>query len=685
MRRCLKRAPAEHCVPGAVNGHFKSVCRMTTLTGGSNDHPYAGCSIDRGRTPLLLQPGDSQVTAQQDRHVVRFAGDSGDGIQLQGQQFTIASALSGHDLATLPDFPAEIRAPVGTRYGVSAFQIQFGGNRVTTPGDAPDVLIAFNPAALVVNLPTLPAGAMIIVDESSFTEQRLKRAHLQSNPLSDGSLQGYQVVPIDISTLTLEAVAASEQGSTLGNKDSLRSKNFFVLGLVLWMFEQSRDSVADWIRAKFASQPAVLDANLAALNAGHAYGETAELGHEMKHPKPPSAPLDAVEYRTITGGEAIALGLVAAGELADTELMFCSYPITPASSVLHNLTALEDAGVSTFQAEDEIAAICSAIGASYAGKLGVTSSSGPGIALKTEAMGLAVSAELPLLILNIQRAGPSTGMPTKTEQSDLYQAVYGRNGDTPIPVLAAATPGDCFEVAIEAARIALRHMTPVILLSDGYIANASELWPIPDFDAMAPIETRKLPDATHAFERNPATGARVWPEPGNPKQIYRVGGIEKDQASGHISYDADNHQAMTNLRAHKVASVADYIPDQRIEQGSGKGGVAVLAWGSTYGTVFQSVKRAIADGANVSQIHLRHINPLPKNLGELLSGFDAVLVPELNSGQLATLIRDKLLLDVHQLNKVSGQPLHVSELRAAIDALLDNPTAESVAAHKESA
>ena len=619
------------------------------------------------------------MSAQQDRHVVRFAGDSGDGIQLQGQQFTIASALSGHDLATLPDFPAEIRAPVGTRYGVSAFQIQFGGNRITTPGDAPDVLVAFNPAALVVNLPTLPEGAMIIVDESSFTEQRLKRADLSSNPLTDGSLQGYQVVPIDISTLTLEAVAASEHGSALGNKDSLRCKNFFVLGLVLWMFEQSRDSVAEWISAKFGGKPELLDANLAALNAGHAFGETAELGHELKHPKPPSAPLEAVEYRTITGAEAIALGLVAAGELADTELMFCSYPITPASSVLHNLTALEDAGVSTFQAEDEIAAICSAIGASYAGKLGVTSSSGPGIALKTEAMGLAVSAELPLLILNIQRAGPSTGMPTKTEQSDLYQAVYGRNGDTPVPVLAASTPGDCFDTAIEAARIALRHMTPVILLSDGYIANASELWPIPDFDALAPIATRKLPDVEHAFERDSATGARVWPEPGNPKQIYRVGGIEKDEATGHISYDADNHQAMTDLRAHKVASVANFIPDQTVAQGSGKGGIAVVAWGSTYGTVFQTVKRAIADGLNVSQIHLRHINPLPSNLGELLAGFDAVLVPELNTGQLATLLRDKLLLDVRQLNKVSGQPLQIGELRASIEALV----AETSSSHAQ--
>lgn len=606
------------------------------------------------------------MTSPTDRYVVRFAGDSGDGIQLQGQQFTIASALSGHDLATLPDFPAEIRAPVGTRYGVSAFQIQFGGNRVTTPGDAADVLIAFNPAALVVNLPTLPAGAQIIVDESAFTEQRLKRADLASNPLDDGSLADYRVIAIDISSLTLQAVAESG----LGNKDSLRCKNFFVLGLVLWMFEQPRESVADWINAKFASNETVRDANLAALNAGHAFGETAEYGHELKHEKLPVAPLDATEYRTITGAEAMALGLIAASELADTEIMFCSYPITPASSVLHHLTALEDCGASTFQAEDEIAAICAAIGASYAGKLGITSSSGPGIALKTEAMGLAVSAELPLVIINSQRAGPSTGLPTKTEQSDLYQAVYGRNGDTPIPVLAAATPGDCFTMAMEAARIALRHMTPVILLTDGYIANASELWPIPDFDALESIETRKQPHATNAFERDSATGARVWAEPGNANQIYRVGGIEKDIASGNISYDANNHQAMTDLRQQKVASVADFLPAQGIEQGELTGSVAVVAWGSTYGTVFQAVKRAIAAGMSVSQIHIRHIAPLPRNLGELLAGFDHVLVPELNTGQLATLLRDKLLLDVVQLNKISGQPLHVSELTDAIYQLL---------------
>ena len=596
-------------------------------------------------------------------HVVRFAGDSGDGIQLQGQQFTVASALAGHDLSTLPDFPAEIRAPAGTRYGVSAFQIQFGGDRITTPGDAPDVLLAFNPAALVVNLPHLAPGALIIVDESAFSPQRLKRASLTANPLEDGSLNDHQVCRIDISHLTLEAV----KPFGLGAKDSARCKNFWALGLVLWMFDQPRDGTAHWIQAKFASNEAVRNANLAALNAGHAYGETVEMQPALAQQPIPEAPLAAVEHRTITGAEALALGLVAAGELADVELLFCSYPITPASSLLHHLTGLDEAGVATFQAEDEIAAICSAIGASYAGKLGVTSSSGPGIALKTEAMGLAVAAELPLLVIDSQRAGPSTGMPTKTEQSDLHQAVHGRNADTPLPVLAPRSPGDCFETAIEAVRIALRHMTPVLLLTDGYLANASELWPIPDLDDLAPIAHRK-PTATATngiWEREPSTLARLWATPGDERYIHRVGGLERDMHSGHISYDPANHQAMTNLRQTKVEKVADHLPQQEAEQGVA-GGLAVVAWGSTYGAVRQAVKECLAEGLAVAQIHLRHLNPLPPNLGALLAAYDKVLVPELNNGQLAALLRDRLLLDPAQLNKVSGQPWRVAEIKAAI-------------------
>jgi 2-oxoglutarate/2-oxoacid ferredoxin oxidoreductase subunit alpha len=595
-------------------------------------------------------------------YVVRFAGDSGDGIQLQGLQFTVASALGGNDLATLPDFPAEIRAPAGTRYGVSAFQIQFGGERITTPGDSPDVLIAFNPAALVVNLSALAPGALIVVDEQAFTEQRLKRADLASNPLDDGSLKEFELIRVDISRLTQEAV----KPLGLGTKDSLRCKNFWALGLILWMFDQPREPTVAWINAKFRDE-ALRQANLAALDAGHVYGETAELAHVLVQRPTPAAPLAAAEYRTLTGAEALALGLVAAGELADTELMFCSYPITPASSLLHHLVDLEDAGVATFQAEDEIAAVCAAIGASFAGRLGVTSSSGPGIALKTEAIGLAVATELPLVIVNSQRAGPSTGMPTKTEQSDLYQAVYGRNADTPLPVLATRSPGDCFDTAIEAVRIALRHMTPVMLLTDGYIANASELWAIPDIDLYSAIDTHK-PDAGttgNVFRRDPATQARLWATPGDARFIYRVGGIEKDIETGNISYEPANHQAMTDMRRDKLAKVADFMPDQVLEQGS-LGGLVVVAWGSTYGTVYQAVRAARKSGLDVAQIHLRYLNPLPHNLGELLAQFDTVLVPELNTGQLATLLRDKLLVRVEQLNKVTGQPFAVAEIQRAI-------------------
>ena len=594
---------------------------------------------------------------------MRFAGDSGDGIQLQGQQFTIASALAGHDLSTLPDFPAEIRAPAGTRYGVSAFQIQFGGERITTPGDAPDVLLAFNPAALVVNLPHLAPGALIIVDESAFSPQRLKRANLAANPLEDGSLGAHQVCRIDISHLNLQAV----KPFGLGAKDSARCKNFWALGLVLWMFDQPRDGASHWIQAKFAGNEAVRNANLAALNAGHAYGETAEIEPALAQQPVPEAPLAFAEHRTITGAEALALGLAAAGELAGVELLFCSYPITPASSLLHHLTGLDEAGVATFQAEDEIAAVCSAIGASYAGKLGVTSSSGPGLALKTEALGLAVAAELPLLVIDSQRAGPSTGMPTKTEQSDLHQAVYGRNADTPLPVLASRSPGDCFETAIEAVRIALRHMTPVILLTDGYLANASELWPIPDLDSLAPITHHKPAAGAGGgiWQRQPSTLARLWATPGDARYIHRVGGLEKDFQTGHISYDPANHQAMTNLRQAKVDKVADHLPKQEVEQGAA-GGLAVVAWGSTYGAVRQAVKECLAEGLAVAQIHLRHLNPLPPNLGDLLAAYDKVLAPELNNGQLAGLLRGRLLIDPAQLNKVSGQPLQVAELKAAI-------------------
>lgn len=608
----------------------------------------------------------AQEPAQQRRYVIRFAGDSGDGIQVQGQQFTMAAAFSGHDLSTLPDFPAEIRAPVGTRFGVSAFQIQFGGESIATPGDAPDVLVALNPAALVVNLHQLPTSALVILDADAFTTQRLKRADLDSNPLEDGTLSGFKVLPINISTLTAEAV----KPHGLGTKDSGRCKNFWVLGLVLWMFSQSRQPVAAWIKKKFAAQPVVQQANLAALNAGHTYAEAMEIGPVWQQKHVPPAPLPIAEYRTVTGAETLALGLVAAAEQADLELLFCSYPITPASSLLHHLAGLEEVGVATFQTEDEIAAICSAIGASYAGKLGVTSSSGPGIALKTEAMGLAVAAELPLLIINSQRSGPSTGMPTKTGQGDLYQAVYGRNGDTPIPVVAARSPADCFDAAIEAVTIALRHMTPVLLLTDAYITNASELWPLPDLASYPKIQTRRPKgDGQALFDRAPDTHARLWAVPGDAGYVHRIGGLERDLNTGNISYEPDNHQAMTDMRVGKIAKIASFIPPQAIDLGT-TGALAVVGWGSTYGAVHQAVRESLSEGHSLAHVHIKHLQPLPPDLKDLLLEFDNVLVVEMNTGQLATLLRDKLLIPVEQFNQVTGQPFTVADIKAAIHRLL---------------
>ncbi len=603
--------------------------------------------------------------SRQESYTVRFAGDSGDGIQLQGLQFTTTTAASGYDLATFPDFPAEIRAPAGTRFGVSAFQIQFGGKRVTTPGDTPEILVAFNPAALVVNLSDLKPGALIILDPDQFTQQHLKRAELTSNPLSDGSLSSFEVWEIDITRLTLAAV----QDYGLGTKASARCKNFWVLGLVLWLFNQPRTRVSEWISNKFAD-PLVRDSNIAALNAGHAYAETTELAPKQRQEPLPASFLEGVDYRTVMGSEALALGLMAAAERTGLDLLFCSYPITPASSVLHYLSGLQDIGVATFQAEDEIAAVCAAIGASYAGKLGITSSSGPGIALKTEGIGLAIAAELPLVVLNFQRSGPSTGMPTKTDQSDLYQAVYGRNADAPLPVIAARSPSDSFEAAIEAVTLALRHMTPVILLSDGYIANASELWPVPDLASfeISGVNTRSGSSAK-LFERDPATYARPWLRPGQAEHIHRIGGLEKDLLTGHISYDSQNHQAMTDMRLAKVESVADFIPPCKLESGTPEG-LAVVAWGSTYGAIRQAVEELLKEGFQLGHVHLRHLNPLPRDLPGLLSSFDEILVVEMNTGQLASILRDKLQLKVRQLNQVTGQPFNVDTVKSFIRGLL---------------
>ena len=598
-----------------------------------------------------------------DSIVVRLAGDSGDGIQLMGSQFAVSTALAGADFATFPDYPAEIRAPLGTTFGVSAYQINLGGGPVTTAGDAPDVLVAFNPAALRVSLPQLDKGALLIINNDAFTPRNLTKAGYESDPREDGSLGDYQVVAADIGHLNLEAV--KEFG--LSKSEGGRCKNFYALGMLLWMFDRDLDPIESWIRRRLAGQPSMRDANIKALHAGHAFGETAELAASLSQVRVPCGGMPPGEYRSITGAEALALGIAAAGELADRPVMFCSYPITPASPLLHRLTQLAELGVGTFQAEDEIAAICAALGASYGGMIGVTSSSGPGIALKTEAMGLAVSAELPLVIVNWQRGGPSTGLPTKTEQSDLYQAVYGRNADTPIPVLSASSSGECFDMAIEAVRIALRHMTPVILLADGYLSNAAEPWRIPDVSSLEPIASNAVPlfDASAqqiAFTRDATTYGRPWVTPGMPGLMHRIGGLEKDIDSGHISYDPANHQAMTELRAAKVESVAHFIDDQTIELGPSRGDVVVVGWGSTYGPIYQAARLAGA-----SFVHLRHLNPLPKNLGDLLAQFDRVLVPEMNNGQLTTLLRDRLCIDPVSYTKVTGQPFLIRELVAKIE------------------
>ncbi|QDM40133.1 2-oxoacid:acceptor oxidoreductase subunit alpha [Altererythrobacter sp. TH136] len=606
--------------------------------------------------------------------VVRFAGDSGDGMQLTGGQFTLSTALAGNDLATFPDFPAEIRAPQGTLFGVSAFQINFGSTAIETAGDAPDVLVAMNPAALKTNLQALKPGGLVIIDTGEFTKRNLEKAKYATSPLDDDSLAKWQVLAFDISAQTVEAV----KPFGLGNKDALRCKNMWTLGLALWMFDRPREPIHDWLKAKFRTKPELAEANSAALDAGHAYGETAELAGPLQqlHVEPVAS--DPGLYRTITGAEAVSLGLVAGAQLADLPMFFGGYPITPASAILHHLARLKEFGVTTFQAEDEIAAICAAIGASYAGSLGVTSSSGPGIALKGEAMGLAIMSELPLVIVNSQRGGPSTGLPTKTEQSDLYQAVYGRNGDAPMPVIAARSPGDSFECAIEACRIATEYMTPVMLLTDGYIANAAEPWKVPDpatFTAFPKtfMTTSNAVDGEGTGEILPykrdEKGARPWIKPGTPGLMHRIGGIEKAVDTGHIDYSPANHQAMTDARKNKIDGVA--VPDQDVCLGETSGTLAVVGWGSTFGPIHQAVRRARRKGLSVSHIHVRHIWPLPANLGELLRGFDNVLVPEMNTGQFKTVLRDQYLVDATPLTKTSGQPFQIAELEDAIGKYFD--------------
>jgi len=605
--------------------------------------------------------------------VVRFAGDSGDGMQLTGSQFTLATALAGNDLATFPDFPAEIRAPVGTTFGVSAFQINFGAREIMTAGDAPDVLVAMNPAALKVNLSDVKPGGTIIADTGTFNSRNLKKAGFDDDPLEDGALDGYQVLKIDISKLTLEAVKEHE----LSNKEALRSKNMWTLGLIYWMYDREREPTVNWLRNKFAKLPDIAEANISALNAGHIFGESTEMPGGMLGYTVRQAEISPGLYRTVTGAEALAWGLAAGGKLANLRMVLASYPITPASTLLHILAGMKQFDIVTFQAEDEIAAVCAAIGASFAGSLGVTSSSGPGIALKGEAIGLAISTELPLIVVNSQRAGPSTGMPTKTEQSDLYQSVYGRNADAPLVVLAASSSANCFDMGIEAVRLATKYMTPVMLLSDGYMGNASEPWLIPDFDSFKPFpvkfaDVKQIGDEGFLpYERDKTTLARPWAKPGTAGLEHRIGGIERAEGTGNISYDAENHQQMTKMRAAKINGIANDIPPQAIEQGNDSGKLAVVGWGSTYGPISRAVGNMRELGYDVSHIHVRHIWPLPNNLGDLLGGFEQVVVPEMNNGQLVTVLRAEYLIPAEPLSKITGQPFKIAEIEEAIELRLD--------------
>ncbi len=604
--------------------------------------------------------------------VIKFAGDSGDGMQLTGQQFTNNTALLGIDLATFPDFPAEIRAPLGTLAGVSGFQIHFSSNRVFTPGDICDVLVAMNAAALKVNLKSLKKGGKIIANLEGFDSKNLRLANYPDgvNPLEDGSLDGYELTKVDITKLTREALKDYPE---LGIKERDRAKNMFVLGLIYWIYNRNLDSTIEFLTEKFGKKPKILNSNIDVLKAGYNYGDTAELFTSRY--KVEKSKMEPGTYRSIMGNQALSMGLIAGAEKSGLPLFLGSYPITPATDILHELSKYKNFGIRTFQAEDEIAGIASAIGASYGGAIGLTTTSGPGMALKTEAMGLAMMLELPLVIVNIQRGGPSTGLPTKTEQSDLLQAYYGRNGEAPIPVLAAATPSDCFFMAYEAIRIALQHMTPVILLSDGYIANGAEPWKFPNASDLPKIEvtfktalsegeTKYLP-----YKRNEKL-ARPWAIPGTPGLEHRIGGLEKQHETGNVNYESDNHEFMIKMRGAKVEKIADYIPLQTLDSGAEKGKVLVLGWGSTYGTIKSAVQELQAQGKSVSHAHVKYVRPFPKNLGTILKNFDTVLVPEINDGQLIRIIRDKYFVDAKGFNKMKGTPLAKHELLDAISALL---------------
>ena len=588
--------------------------------------------------------------------VIRFCGDSGDGMQVTGSQFTNTAALFGNDLATFPDFPAEIRAPQGTLPGVSGFQVNFSSSQVFTPGDSVDVLIAMNPAALKTNIADLKTGGILIVNSDSFTEVDFKKAKVTSNPLEDGSLSGYRVFKVDLLKLTKAAV--KETG--LDTKSVDRSKNFFALGMCYWLFGRSMDGTMRWIDAKFKGQ--IAEANKLTLRAGYAYCEATE-AYQTAAYEVPAARLAPGTYRNLSGNNALAMGLVAASQRSGLTLFLGSYPITPASDILHELSMYKNFGVVTFQAEDEIAAVTSAIGAAYGGCLATTTTSGPGMALKMEAIGLAIAVELPIVIVDIQRGGPSTGLPTKTEQADLFQAIFGRNSEAPLPVLAPQTPGDCFWIAIEASRIALKYMTPVIILSDGYLANGAEPWRVPGVDDLPafPTKFRTDPAGFQPFSRDPETLARPWALPGTPGLEHRIGGLEKQDVTGNINYEPENHDRMVRLRAAKVEGVAQDVPDV-VPAGDPEGEIVIVGWGSTYGSITAALHTLRAKGHKVGHLHLRHLNPLPRNLGEAMKKYKKVLVPEMNLGQLAFILRGRYLVDAISYSKVQGKPFKQSEI-----------------------
>ena len=612
----------------------------------------------------------TRQTEQLDRVVIRFAGDSGDGMQLTGDRFTASSATLGNDLATFPDFPAEIRAPAGTLAGVSAFQVAISDHDISTPGDAPTVLVAMNPAGLKANMGVMERGTTLIINADAFDDRAIAKAGYASNPLTDGSLNQYTVYEVPMTSITQEA--GKEAG--VKPRDAERSKNFFALGLVSWLYTRPTDATLEWIHAKFGGKPQVEDANTRAFRAGYDFGETAEL-FDARYEVRPSV-FEPGDYVNVSGNTALSWGLIAAAKMADLPMFLGSYPITPASDILHELSKRKEFGIRTFQAEDEIAGIGSALGAAYGGSLGVTTTSGPGLALKGETLGLAVSLELPLVVVNIQRGGPSTGLPTKTEQADLLQAMYGRHGEAPLPIVAAKSPSDCFEAAIEACRIAVKYRTPVILLSDGYLGNGTEPWKLPDTSTLGTIEANFATKPNHVkddgtevfwpYLRDADTLARPWAPPGVAGLEHRIGGLEKADGSGNVSYDNVNHEKMVHLRQAKVDGIANDIADLEVDDADGDARLLVIGWGSTWGSIAAGVQRTRAKGGKVAQAHLRHLNPFPKNLGEVLRKYDRVLVPEMNLGQLSRLLRAEFLVDAQSLSKMQGSPFRAGEIEAAI-------------------